>query len=90
MDISDINQQFREFIDQGIKEEALKELFCLIPNTDDQDPHSLESSTRCILEVSNLVDDTYPHLNRGERLQKKYTIMARLLEIKVHDLAASN
>lgn len=88
MDRIDIHQQFKGFIDEGIKEEDLKNLFYLIPDSDDQDPYSLELATRCILEVGSLVDDAYPSLNRRDRLIKKYEIMSKLLQIKASNLSS--
>jgi hypothetical protein len=73
-------------ISEGYDLKEVITIFKSIPLKDDGSLTYLEEASRCILETSNLVDDTFPELSNTQKLVKKYRLMSKLLLLKAAQL----
>lgn len=65
---------------------GLAKIWASLPVGDDEGITYLETASQCILEVSNLVDQSYPNLSQHQRVAKKFKLMSQLLALKAEQL----
>lgn len=73
----------------GFDFSELTNIWARLPIKDDEGMTYLEAASQCILEVSNLVDKTYPELSQHQRVAKKFKLMSQLLALKAGQLEQS-
>ncbi|MFH0937314.1 MAG: hypothetical protein V1808_03390 [Candidatus Daviesbacteria bacterium] len=67
-------------------EKPLIEIYNLLPIGDMGEMSYLETAGQCILEVSSLVNDTFPNLAQGEKTAQKMRLLGKLLLLKANYL----
>lgn len=70
----------------GFNLKEVMEIWQTVPVDDRAEMTYLELAGKCILEVSSLVDKTYPSLSVLERRAKKLKLMSQLLALKAEEL----
>lgn len=71
---------------EGYDLEDVTRIWAELPLQDSEGLSYLEAASQCILEVSNLVDKTFPKLDNNQSIAKKYLLMAKLLTLKADQL----
>lgn len=84
--VTDIAEQLVTVADEGYSLKDVTRIWGDIPTDDEAEMNYLESAGQSILEISSLVDQTFPNLSRPQRTAKKYRLMAKLLNLKADQL----
>lgn len=72
--------------EEGVDLVDLSQVFSLLPTGDNEDITYLEAASQCILETSNLVDNTYHDMDQIQKAVIKLRLMSRLLSLKAQQL----
>ena len=72
--------------EEGFEVGDLAKIWVALPLEDNEGITYLEVASQCILEVSGLVDRTFPQFSYSQKIAKKYTLMAGLLKLKAEQL----
>lgn len=80
LDLKQISQE------EGIPEVELSRIFFSLPIGDNEEITYLEAANQCIIDISNLVDTTYPDLNQIQKVATKLRLMGKLLSLKAQQL----
>ncbi|MBI2021496.1 hypothetical protein HYS93_01285 [Candidatus Daviesbacteria bacterium] len=80
--ITDTTYKLSQIAQEGYEVGEIAKIWSIIPIGDSEDITYLEATSRCVLEVSELVDKKFPELTRLQRTAKKFRLMAKLLDSK--------
>lgn len=90
METASFQHKLTEIAEQnGVNLNKIQEVWNNLPAEDSEDFTYLEAANRCIIEVSELIDDVFYNVTQKQRAVKKYRLFAQLLELKSQDLEDS-
>ncbi len=84
--VSQITLRLAEIAQEGYSVTEITKIWVDLPTGDLDGTSDLEAATKCILEVSNLVDKRYADLPINLKVAKKLKLMASLLDLKADQL----
>lgn len=84
--ITEVTTELCSIAEEGYNLADLTKIWAALPMEDSEGITYLEVASQCILEVSSLVDNTFPNLNKNQKVAKKYYLMAKLLTLKADQL----
>lgn len=84
--VTEVTNELSSLAKEGYDLEDVTRIWAELPLEDSEGLTYLESASQCILEVSNLVDKTFPGLDKNHSVAKKYLLMAKLLTLKANQL----
>lgn len=84
--VTNVTNRLMEISREGYDLEQLTRIWAMLPVEDDEGMSYLESASQCILEVSSLVNESFPKEGATERTARKYRLMASLLNLKADQL----
>lgn len=84
--ITKVTNQLLEIAEEGYDLKELTRIWVMLPIEDNEGITYLEIASQCILEVSSLVDQSFPDFAKNEKIAKKYYLMAKLLTLKADQI----
>lgn len=73
--------------EEGFDLSELAQIWATLPIDESGGVTYLEAASQCIIEVSSLVDKTFPAVSYSERIAKKFRLMSQLLSLKADQLS---
>lgn len=73
-------------LNSGFPVQNLFNIWLKLPTGDHLETTYLDAANQCILELSELVDSTYPGLIREQRVSLKLRLMGELLKLKAEHI----